>query len=175
MWTKKIDENLHWILSWHLAVSHCNETKKEKLLVTRDPSLNSHQTNSLSSKMTAVKIPIRKSRLIVTINTVTCWLLLQMKLDLPLDCDRPNPLIMVKCVELAVDNWSASLVAAGFVDDDIKWLCFMLKTRAPVNAAFVWWWWRRDECSWILAKLSKLATVRRREEALWGWSYYLRD
>lgn len=53
--------------------------------------------------MTAVKIPMRKSRLIVTINTVTCRLLLHIKLDLPLECVRPNPLTIVKCVELAVD------------------------------------------------------------------------
>uniref|UniRef100_A0A8D8HFM5 (northern house mosquito) hypothetical protein n=2 Tax=Culex pipiens TaxID=7175 RepID=A0A8D8HFM5_CULPI len=64
----------------------------------------------ISRKNTAAQIPTMNTILIVTISTVI-WRPREHRPPLGSRCGPPTPLIMVKCVELAIDTESGSLVA----------------------------------------------------------------
>lgn len=65
-------------------------------------------------KKIAPIIPAIKNTLIVTIKMVICRPSRHIEFDLRLMFALPNPLTTVKCVELAIDNWSKSLAFSRF-------------------------------------------------------------
>lgn len=161
---------------WHIPSTYC---KRKKTIKNRNKWRK--ESNLHSRNQTAPTIPIKKTKLILKMSTVI-WCPRLHKPFLIFLCGPPIPLTTVKCVELAIEIVSRSLVLFawikfGSIGMFVPSICLIVD-----KVIFVLYWFDvdgsiwiiSDNCDWgrfllILAKCSKFAAVSNNEpdDALW--------
>lgn len=105
------------MITWHFSSTHWNRTT-----INRSGLEALKVKYSLSIRKIVTEIAIMNKMVIVTIRIVIWRLLRHNEVSLN-RLGVPNPLTIVKCVELATDSWSTSLV---FVNEKILSLAFIV-------------------------------------------------